>query len=83
MKTLEELIVDLEKSNDKLRIDNLKMRLELEILAEDTRSVLSRKIIAKYRRLKAQRDERELEMKTDEGSLKYKDTTKRYYHRYR
>jgi len=61
MKTLEELIVDLEKSNDKLRIDNLKMRLELEILAEDTRSVLSRKIIAKYRRLKAQRDERELE----------------------
>ena len=46
MKTLEELIVDLEKSNDKLRIDNLKMRLELEILAEDTRSVLSRKIIA-------------------------------------
>lgn len=63
MKTLEELIVDLEKSNDKLRIDNLKMRLELEILAEDTRSVLSRKIISKYRRLKAQRDERELESK--------------------
>ena len=63
MKTLEELIVDLEKSNDKLRIDNLKMRLELEILAEDTRSVLARKIIAKYRRLKAQRDEQELELK--------------------
>lgn len=63
MKTLEELIVDLEKSNDKLRIANLEMRLELEILAEDTRSVLSRKIISKYRRLKAQRDERELESK--------------------
>ena len=63
MKTLEELIVDLEKSNNKLRIDNLKMRLELEILSEDTRSVLSRKIIAKYRRLKHKETKENLNQK--------------------
>ena len=56
--TQEERIKELKAQNDKLRRDNLFMRLHLEVIAENPESKAAKKIIARYRRLMLAREER-------------------------
>jgi len=59
--TPKEKIQELEKANDKLIYANLKMRIQLEMLAENINSGASKKILAHYRKQILIRRERELE----------------------
>jgi hypothetical protein len=60
MPNLKQQLADLEKVNDKLRKDNLLMRLEIEELVTIPDSIISRSIIEKYRRKRDIRDEQYL-----------------------
>ena len=54
-------IATLKKQNDKLRFDNLRMRMHLEILSKNIDSLAAKKILAIYRRKILAREERYLE----------------------
>jgi len=56
-------IKELEKLNHKLSIDNLRMRLEFEVLLDGTASKASQKILDKYRRKRLTRNEIDLMLK--------------------
>jgi hypothetical protein len=53
-------IKQLKEANHRLSIDNLRMRLQFEILIEGTDSKAAKKILAYYRSLRAKRDESSL-----------------------
>lgn len=59
--TAKEKLQELERHIDKLRLDNLRMRLQLEALVENINSFESKKILANYRKLRQIRKEQELE----------------------
>lgn len=54
---------ELIEQNQKLRFDNLMMRLEFEVLIDGTESRAAKKILAKYRLKRAIRNESELATK--------------------
>jgi len=56
--TQKEQIQNLKAQNDKLRRDNLFMRLHLEVIAGNPESKAAKKIIARYRRIMIAREER-------------------------
>jgi len=51
----------LQEENKILRLENLRMRLELEILVNGTESKAAKKILAKYRRKREERTRARLE----------------------
>ena len=57
--TQKQQIAELKELNQYLRFENLKMRLEFEVLVENINSKASQKILAKYRRKREIRDEAE------------------------
>jgi len=54
---------ELEEQNHRLRFDNLRMRIEFEVLIDGTDSMAAKKILAKYRRKRDIRNESELSTK--------------------
>ena len=48
------------EANHKLRWDNLQMRLEMEVLLDGTETKAAKKILNKYRRKRAERNESSL-----------------------
>ena len=56
--TQTEKIKELKAQNNKLRRDNLFMRLHLEVIAGNPESKAAKKIIARYRRIMIAREER-------------------------
>jgi hypothetical protein len=48
MATLRQQIENLEKVNIKLRTDNLRMRLEFEVIIENQNGAAAQKILSKY-----------------------------------
>lgn len=59
MKTLKEQNVELRKEIKKLRWDNLKMRLEIDILIDGTESKAAKILIRRYRQKRKEIEERE------------------------
>ena len=58
----DEIIKELEERNTRLAFKNLKMRLEFEVLIDGTESIAAKKILAKYRRKRAIRNDSFLEL---------------------
>jgi len=58
--TTTQQIRQLKEQNDKLRIDNLRMRLHFEVLLDGTESKAAKKIMGIYRRKRAKRNEASL-----------------------
>ena len=63
MATVNQRIKELEERNHRLEFDNLRMRLEFEVLIDGTESRAAKKILSKYRRKRAIRNESELSTK--------------------
>ena len=59
MKTLKKQNVELRKEIKKLRWDNLKMRLEIDILIDGTESKAAKILISRYRQKRIELEERE------------------------
>jgi len=60
--TLRKQIKQLQEHNHKLCIDNLRMRLEFEIVMDAPNGRAAKKILDKYRRKRDRRDEALLEL---------------------
>lgn len=58
-----EKIKELEEVIHKLRIDNLMMRLDFEILIQDINSRAAQKILEKYKQKRREREESDLMLK--------------------
>jgi len=61
MKT-DEIIKELEERNRRLAFKNLEMRIEFEVLINSTTSIAAKKILAKYERKRAIRNDSFLEL---------------------
>jgi hypothetical protein len=60
--TLKEKNKELQEQNLILRCNNLRLRMDIEVLIDGKTSKAARKIIERYRRKRAQRDDAELEL---------------------
>jgi len=58
----EEIKKELEERNTRLAFENLKMRLEFEVLIDGTKSIAAKKILDKYKRKRAIRNDSFLEL---------------------
>jgi hypothetical protein len=60
--TLKQKNSELEEQNLILRCNNLRLRMDIEVLIDGKTSKSARKIIERYRRKRAQRNDAELEL---------------------
>jgi len=58
----DKIIKELEEQNTRLALKNLKMRLEFEVLIDEIASIEAKKILDKYRRKRARRNDSLLEL---------------------
>jgi hypothetical protein len=60
--TLKQKNSELEEQNLILQCNNLRLRMDIEVLIDEKSSKAARKIIERYRRKRAQRNDSELEL---------------------